>query len=116
MEFICYAGCSTCKKAQKWLDSKGIKYNNRDIKTNNPTKSELKEWHDLSNLELKRFFNTSGLKYKELNLSKKLVSLSVDEQFEILASDGMLVKRPLLVTDKKVLVGFKEEEWQELLK
>ncbi|MBP7185334.1 MAG: arsenate reductase family protein [Ruminococcus sp.] len=116
MNFICYPKCSTCKKAQTWLDSNGIKYELRDIKGNNPTADELREWHKKSGLPLRRFFNTSGQLYRSLELKDKLDNLSEDEQFDLLASDGMLVKRPLLVTDSKVLVGFKEKEWEETLK
>ena len=116
MNFICYPKCSTCKKAQAWLDSNGIKYELRDIKGNNPTADELREWHKKSGLPLRRFFNTSGQLYRSLELKDKLDNMSEDEQFDLLASDGMLVKRPLLVTDEKVLVGFKEKEWEETLK
>ena len=115
MQFICYSRCSTCKKAQVWLDDHGIKYDIRPIKEDNPTEEELRAWHKLSGLPLKRFFNTSGQLYKELGLSKKLPEMSEDEQFKLLATDGMLVKRPLLVDGKKVLVGFKEAEYETLL-
>ena len=115
MKFICYPKCTTCQKAQKLLDEKGIKYEFRDIKINNPTKEELQEWHEKSGLPLKKFFNTSGLKYKELALSKKLATLSEDEQYDLLASNGMLVKRPILVTEKSVHVGFKLADWLEVL-
>lgn len=116
MNFICYPKCSTCKKAQTWLDSNGIKYELRDIKENNPTADELREWHKKSGIPLRRFFNTSGQLYRSLELKDKLDNMPEDEQFDLLASDGMLVKRPLLVTDDKVLVGFKEKEWEETLK
>lgn len=116
MIFICYPKCSTCQKARNWLDANKIKYEERNIKTDNPTAAEIKAWHRASGLPLKKFFNTSGLKYKELELSKKLPSMSNDEQTALLASDGMLVKRPLLIDGGTVLVGFKEKEWEEALK
>ncbi len=115
MQFICYSRCSTCKKAQKWLDDHGISYELRPIKEENPTEEELREWHKKSGLPLKRFFNTSGLIYKDLGLSKKLPDMPEDEQFRLLASDGMLVKRPLLIDGDRVLVGFKEAEYEGLL-
>ncbi len=115
MKFVCYPKCTTCQNAQKWLDEYGFKYEFRDIKINNPTKEELKEWHAKSGLPLKKFFNTSGVKYKELGLSKKLATLSDDEQLDLLATDGMLVKRPILVTEKSVIVGFKPIDWIEVL-
>ena len=114
MLFICYPKCTTCQKAKKWLDEHGAAYDLRDIKEDNPTESELREWHARSSLPLKRFFNTSGLQYKALNLKDRLPGMSEDEQFALLASDGMLVKRPLLITDDRVLVGFKEAEYQAL--
>ena len=110
--FVCYPRCTTCKKAEKWLAEKNIAVTVRDIKENNPSKEELRLWHEKSGLPLKRFFNTSGLKYKELGLKDKLAGMSDDEQYELLATDGMLVKRPLLVMEDKVLAGFKEQEWQ----
>ena len=113
MLFICYPKCTTCKKAQKWLDDNGIAYELRDIKTNNPTLAELKEWHKESGLPLKKFFNTSGLVYKNLNLKDKLPAMSQEEQLRLLASDGMLVKRPLLIGEDFVLVGFREAQWKE---
>ena len=113
--FVCYPRCTTCKKAEKWLADNGIAAQVRDIKENNPTEQEIRSWHEKSGLPLKRFFNTSGLKYKELGLKEKLPTMSEDEQYALLATDGMLVKRPLLVGDEKVLVGFKEKEWQENL-
>ncbi len=116
MIYICYPKCSTCKKAQKWLDNNGIEYKTRDIKENNPTYAELKEWHGKSNLPLKKFFNTSGLLYRSMNLKDKLVDMSEEEQLELLATDGMLVKRPIIITDNTVLVGFKEKEWENVLK
>ena len=115
MQFICYPKCTTCKKARKWLDASGVAYDERHIKDNNPTIDELKVWHKQSGLPLKRFFNTSGLQYKALNLKEKLPAMSEEEQFKLLASDGMLVKRPLLIGDDFVLVGFKEDEWQARL-
>ena len=113
--FVCYPRCTTCKKAEKWLADKGIAVKVRDIKEQNPTEKELREWHEKSGLPLKRFFNTSGLKYKELALKDKLPSMSEAEQYALLATDGMLVKRPILVDGSRVLVGFKEKEWQESL-
>lgn len=110
--FVCYPRCSTCKKAQKWLEEKKINIEVRDIKTDNPSVEELKEWHGKSGLELKRFFNTSGNLYKELQLKDKLPEMSDEEKYGLLATDGMLVKRPLLVMDDKVLVGFNEKEWE----
>lgn len=116
MLFICYPKCSTCKKAQKWLDDNGVSYELRDIKENNPNEKELKQWHKKSGLPLKRFFNTSGQLYRSLELKDKLDSMSEAEQFKLLAGDGMLVKRPILVSEDKVLVGFREKEWEEALK
>ena len=115
MEFICYSRCSTCQKAKKWLDEHSIEYTERQIKEDNPSAEELKEWHERSGLPLKRFFNTSGMLYKELKLKDKLPGMSDEEQYELLATDGMLVKRPLLVSDDFVLTGFKEKEWEEAL-
>ena len=111
MLFVCYPRCSTCKKAQAWLDANGVGYEPRDIKLQNPTESELRQWHRQSGLPLRRFFNTSGLQYKALSLKEKLPTMSEEEQFSLLASDGMLVKRPILVGDGFVLVGFREDEW-----
>ena len=115
MQFICYSKCTTCQKARKWLDANGVAYDERYIKDNNPTVDELKAWHTQSGLPLKRFFNTSGLQYKALNLKDKLPTMSEEEQFALLASDGMLVKRPLLIGDDFVLVGFQEDAWQARL-
>ncbi len=115
LTFVCYSRCSTCKKAEKWLEANGVSVTVRDIKGDNPTAEELREWHEKSGLPLKRFFNTSGLKYRELGLKDKLADMSEDEQYALLATDGMLVKRPLLVGKNKVLVGFKEAEWQDNL-
>ena len=115
MRFICYPKCTTCKKAEKWLDDNDIGYEMRDIKTDNPTYDELNEWYNLSGLPLKKFFNTSGLLYKSMKLKEKLPTMSDNEMLKLLSSDGMLVKRPLLIGDDFVLVGFKESEWEELL-
>ena len=114
MLFICYPKCTTCQKAKKWLDDNGISYELRDIKTDNPTLAELTDWYKKSGLPLKRFFNTSGLLYKSLDLKNKLADMSEQEQLELLATDGMLVKRPIAVADDMILVGFKEAEWSEL--
>ena len=111
VKFICYPKCTTCQKAQKWLDDNKIEYEFRDIKLDKPTFDELIEWHKKSGLPLKKFFNTSGLLYKSLDLKNKLPTMSEDEMLKLLASDGMLVKRPLLIGDSFVLVGFKESEW-----
>lgn len=116
MLFICYPKCSTCQRAQKYLDDNNIKYELRDIKLNNPTYEELKKWYQNSNLELKRFFNTSGLLYKEYDLKNKIPNMTEDEQLKLLASNGMLVKRPILVSEDKILLGFKEEEWNKIIK
>lgn len=115
MLFVHYPKCTTCQKAKKWLDDKQVAYEARHIKEENPTADELREWHKRSGLPLKRFFNTSGLKYKELELKEKLPAMSEEEQLALLASDGMLVKRPIVVADDFVLVGFKEKEWVERL-
>lgn len=115
MEFLCYAKCTTCQKAKKWLDANEIEYTERPIKEQNPTEEELKAWHQRSGLPLKKFFNTSGLLYKDMKLKDRLPGMSEEEQYALLATDGMLVKRPLLVGDDFVLVGFKETEWEEKL-
>jgi len=115
MQFICYPKCTTCKKAQKWLDEHGIAYEFRHIKDENPTIDELKEWHQKSGLPLKRFFNTSGLLYKEMKLKDKLPGMTEEEQYELLASDGLLVKRPIIIKDDFITTGFKENEWEENL-
>ena len=115
MLFLEYPPCTTCKKAKKWLDDNGIVYEARHIKENNPTYDELKEWHQRSGLPLKKFFNTSGLLYKSLNLKEKLPAMTEEEQLHLLASDGMLVKRPIVVGDDFVLTGFKAEEWEKKL-
>ena len=114
-KIYCYNRCSTCKKALTWLDENGVKYEKIDIKTNHPDEATLRDLHTKSGLPLKRFFNTSGILYREMNLSEKLKTMSEDEQFKLLASDGMLVKRPILVTDSAVCVGFKEAEWKGVL-
>lgn len=115
MLFVEYPKCSTCQKAKKWLDDNGVKYDDRHIKDNNPTFNELKEWYEKSGLPLKRFFNTSGMLYKSMQLKDKLPEMSEDEQLQLLATDGMLVKRPLLIGNDFVLCGFREKEWQEIL-
>ena len=114
--FVEYPKCSTCQKAKKWLDERETSYKDRHIVEENPTEEELKEWHKRSGLPLKRFFNTSGMKYKELNLKEKLAEMSEEEQIRLLATDGMLVKRPLIVAEDYVLTGFREKEWEEKLK
>jgi arsenate reductase len=116
MLFLEYPPCTTCKKAKAWLEANGIAYTARHIKENNPSYEELKEWHRRSGLPLKKFFNTSGLLYKSLNLKEKLPAMSEEEQLRLLASDGMLVKRPLVVLEDRVLTGFREAEWKETLK
>ena len=115
MLFVCYPKCTTCQKAKAWLEARGLPAEVRDIKTQNPTEAELRRWHALSGLPLKRFFNTSGLVYKNLGLKDKLPTMTEDEQLALLASDGMLVKRPLLVGDEFVLPGFKPAEWENAL-
>lgn len=115
MLFVCYPKCSTCKKAEQYLQAKGLSFTVRDIKTDNPTVDELRTWYTASGLPLKRFFNTSGNLYKQLGLKDKLPTMSEDEQLELLASDGMLVKRPLVIYDGGVLVGFKQAEYDEKL-
>ncbi len=116
MLFICYPKCTTCQKAGKWLEAQGVAVEVRDIKQDNPTEQELRAWHKMSGLPLKRFFNTSGLQYKALGLKDKLPQMSEDEQFALLATDGMLVKRPLLIGEDFALPGFKQAEWEEKLK
>lgn len=115
MTFICYPKCSTCKKAQKWLEEKGKKFEVRNIKENNPTADEISTWYKASGLPLKKFFNTSGNLYKEMGLKNKLADMSEEEQIALLATDGMLVKRPILVSGGTVLVGFKAEEWRKII-
>ena len=107
--------CTTCRKAEKWLDDAGLSYDKRDIKQQNPTYEELKKWYEVSGLPLKKFFNTSGLLYKSMELKEKLPEMSEEEQLRLLATDGMLVKRPLAVSEDKVLVGFKAEQWESLI-
>lgn len=114
MTFICYPKCTTCKKAKKYLDDNNIEYNERDIKEDNPSYDELKLWFEKSGLPLKKFFNTSGVIYRSMGLSSKLAEMSQEEQLRLLASDGMLVKRPIAVDGDVVLVGFKEENWEIL--
>lgn len=116
MLFLCYPKCSTCQKARKWLEEQGISFEERDIKLNNPTEEELRTWYARSGLPLKRFFNTSGLQYKALGLKDKLPNMSEEEQLALLATDGMLVKRPLVVDEDFVLTGFKQAEWEQMLK
>lgn len=113
--FICYPKCTTCQKAQKWLDDNKIQYEIRNIKENNPSYEELSKWHKKSGLPLKKFFNTSGLLYKSMELKTKLPNMSEEEQLKLLATDGMLVKRPIIIGKEFVLVGFKEEEWANRL-
>lgn len=116
MLFLCYPKCSTCQKAKAFLDANNIPYDLRDIKTENPSEEELRKWHALSGLPLKKFFNTSGLQYRALELTKKLPGMSEDEQFALLAADGMLVKRPLLIGEDFVLIGFKQADWEVRVK
>lgn len=115
MIFIEYPKCTTCKKAKKWLDDRGIEYTDRHIVEDNPTFDELKKWYEKSGLPLKRFFNTSGLLYKSMELKDRLATMSEDEQLTLLASNGMLVKRPLLITDNAVIPGFREKEWEQAI-
>ena len=116
MLFIEYPPCSTCQKAAKWLTAQGAAFDRRHIKENRPTVEELKLWHRKSGLPLKKFFNTSGMIYRELQLKDKLPTMTEEEQYELLATDGMLVKRPILITDDTVLVGFKEKEWEAAIR
>ena len=115
MLFIEYPPCSTCQKAKKWLDEQGVTYESRHIKLEKPTYEELKAWHQRSGLSLKRFFNTSGLLYKSMELKTKLPTMTEEEQLQLLATDGMLVKRPILITEKGITTGFKEAEWKNLI-
>ncbi len=115
MLLIEYPKCSTCKKAKKWLEDQGCTFETRHMVEQNPTKEELRGWVEKSGYPIRRFFNTSGIKYRELKLSEKLSDMSEEEQLELLSSDGMLVKRPLLITEKKICVGFKEKEWEAML-
>ena len=116
LKFICYPKCTTCQKAKAWLAEQGIAADVRDIKLDNPSEEELRRWHALSGLPLKKFFNTSGLQYRALELTKKLPTMTEDEQFALLATDGMLVKRPLLVSEDFVLTGFKQADWEARVK
>jgi len=116
MLFICYPKCTTCQKAKAWLDGQGVAYELRDIKQDNPSQEELTTWWKTSGLPLKKFFNTSGLQYKALNLKEKLPNMSEEEQLTLLSTDGMLVKRPLLIGDDFVLTGFRQPEWDEAVK
>ena len=116
MLFLEYPPCTTCKKAKKWLDDNGVSYEARHIKESNPTYEELKAWYEKSGLPLKKFFNTSGIQYRALELKDKLPAMTEEEQLQLLATDGMLVKRPLVVTETTVLTGFKAEEWEKKLK
>ncbi|MGB4243673.1 MAG: arsenate reductase family protein [Dethiobacteria bacterium] len=115
MIFLCYPSCTTCQKAKRWLEANGVAFEERHIKDDRPSVEELKDWHQKSGLPLKKFFNTSGLLYRELNLKERLPAMSEEEQYRLLASNGMLVKRPLLVGDGFVLVGFKEADWKQRL-
>jgi arsenate reductase len=115
VKVYCYSKCTTCKKALKWLDDNGVKYESLDIKEQHPDRNTIKELNAKSGLPLKKFFNTSGQMYREMELSKKLPDMSDDDMLDLLASDGMLVKRPLLITDARVLAGFKETDWKEAL-
>ncbi len=112
--FIEYPKCSTCQKAKKWLDENNIEYIDRNIITETPSIEELKEWIKRSGIDVKKFFNTSGIKYRELNIKEKIKEMSEDEIYKLLASDGMLIKRPLFISDKKILKGFKEKDWEEI--
>ena len=116
MNFICYPKCTTCQKAKKWLDANGVSYDLRDIKEQNPSYEELKSWYGMSGLPLKKFFNTSGLLYKSMELKNKLPDMSEEEQLRLLSTDGMLVKRPILINGSKVVVGFKESDYEEAVK
>ena len=115
MFFVEYPKCTTCKRAKSWLDEHGIEYTDRNIKEENPAYDELKEWHKLSGLPLKKFFNTSGMLYRSMELKSKLDTMSEEDQLKLLSSDGMLVKRPIIIKDGKVIVGFKSEEWEKEL-
>ena len=116
MLFVCYPKCTTCQKAKAFLDAAGVEYTQRDIKLENPTRQELTQWYERSGLPLKRFFNTSGLQYKAMELKDKLPTMTEDEQLDLLATDGMLVKRPILIGEDFVLTGFKQEQWEAVLK
>ena len=116
LKFICYPKCTTCQKAKKWLDDNKIEYELRDIKQDNPTFEELTEWYKKSGLPLKKFFNTSGLLYKSMDLKNKLPEMGEEDQLRLLSTDGMLVKRPILITEDRILVGFRENEWLDAIK
>ncbi|MCI8783694.1 arsenate reductase family protein [Lachnospiraceae bacterium 48-21] len=115
MLLVHYPKCSTCQKAKKWLNEKGVEFEERNIKDENPTKEEVKAWHEKSGMPLKKFFNTSGMIYREMQLKDKLPDMTEEEQYELLSTDGMLVKRPILVTDTAVVTGFREKEWEKLI-
>ena len=115
MLLVYYPKCSTCQRAKKWLEEKQIIFEARDVRLQNPTKEELIEWHQRSGLPLKKFFNTSGMLYREMQLKDRLPEMSEEEQYDLLASDGMLVKRPIVVTKEQVLVGFREKEWEKIV-
>ncbi len=115
MLFVCYPKCTTCQKAKKWLDEHGVAYEERHIKENPPTAEELKTWHQMSGLDLKKFFNTSGLLYKSMSLKDKLPTMTDEEKFALLATDGMLVKRPILVGEDFAFTGFKEKDWETVI-
>ncbi len=115
MLLVHYPKCSTCQKAKKWLNEKGVEFEERNIKDENPTKEEVKAWHEKSGMPLKKFFNTSGMIYREMQLKDKLPDMTEEEQYELLSTDGMLVKRPILVTDTAVVTGFREKEWEKLV-
>ncbi len=115
MLLVHYPKCSTCQKAKKWLNEKGVEFEERNIKDENPTKEEVKAWHEKSGMPLKKFFNTSGMIYREMQLKDKLPDMTEEEQYELLSTDGMLVKRPILVTDTAVVTGFREKEWERLV-
>ncbi len=113
--FVEYPKCSTCQKAKKWLQEQGVSFTSRHIKEQNPTKEELKEWHQKSGLDIKRFFNTSGMIYREMKLKDRLPAMSLEEKYSLLSTDGMLIKRPILVTEQGIAAGFRPEEWEKLL-
>ena len=115
MLFLWYPKCTTCQKAKKWLQEQGVSFTSRHIKEQNPTKEELKEWHQKSGLDIKRFFNTSGMIYREMKLKDRLPAMSLEEKYSLLSTDGMLVKRPILVTEQGIAAGFRPEEWEKLL-
>ncbi len=114
--FVEYPKCTTCQKAKKWLEGQKVTFVDRHIKEQNPTREELKEWHERSGMDIKKFFNTSGMLYKEMKLKDRLPEMSLEEKYELLSTDGMLVKRPVLVTEKGIVTGFKPEEWENLIR